>query len=245
MDALISGQAGVAVLIQGNEVSVLELQAQERELPCSTADIPYLFAGANDVCEMRATARTVVLTRLKAAWRSDRALQFTLISLDNSESIENRELAIQCLAELFNDRDIYQHVGNRLSSAPLPSGSDLKTALTLAGTMQPLAIFLRELQRNQGQIARIRAAWDSLSDSLFGTQSAKQEFFEVAVSKGAFRVLADAASDSSSFGLATIQCHKGLMGLPNYRKVLQAWLGQLNPTRATMTLPELSNRQAE
>jgi len=245
MDALISGQAGVAVLIQGNEVSFLELEGAGRDLPCSPAAIPYLLAGANDVVEIRATARNDVLTRLKAAWRSDRALQFTLISLDRSESIGNRNLSIQCLAELFNDHHVCDYVGNRLYSAPLPRGSDLETALSSARAFHPLAQFLEGLQRDQAQIERNRTAWDNLPVLFFGTESAKREFFEAAVVSGAFRLLARAGADAAAFGLAAVQCHQSLMALPNYRKVLQAWLGPLKPTRATLAVQEPSNEHRQ
>jgi tetratricopeptide (TPR) repeat protein len=236
MDALISGQAGIAVMIQGNEVSFFRTDLPSQELQCSPESIPYLLAGANDVAEVKATAKGEVLARLNLAWRRDRALQFVLISLDRFEADEDRMLAIECLEELFSDTKVYEHVGDRLYLAPLPPDSDPVGALSFARSSPQVGRFLTELQDDQAQIRRFRTAWDDLPLSLFETESAKREFREAAVASGAFRLLVRAWADAAAFGLATIQCHKSLMALPNYRKILQLWLGPLKPSHARLAV---------
>ena len=245
MNALVSGQAGIAVLIQGNEVSFIDLEARGPDRLSSPSDVSYLLAGATDVVEINRTERKEVLARLKVAWRFDRALQLTLISLDRSDSRENRTLCIECLGEFFRDSEVCDYVANRLYSAPLPPGSDIQTALSLAQLYESVAQFLTSLERDQGRIDRNRAAWNNLPLSIFETQSAKRDFFEAAVESGAFRVLARAGDDASAFGLATIQCHRSLMARPNYRKVLQAWLHPLRPSSGTPIISEPFKQQVE
>jgi tetratricopeptide (TPR) repeat protein len=245
MNALVSGQAGIAVMIQGNEVSFMDLEARGSDRPSSPSAVCYLLAGATDVFEVKGTERKEVLARLEKAWRFDRALQLALISLDRSESLENRTLCIECLGEFFNDSEVCDYVGNRLYSAPLPTAGDIRTALSLARRHESVAQFLATLESDQPRIDRNRAAWDSLPLSIFESQSAKRDFFEAVVESGAFRVLARAGNDAPAFGLASIQCHTSLMAHPNYRKVLQAWLHPLRPSRGTPIISEPLKQQVE
>jgi tetratricopeptide (TPR) repeat protein len=245
MDALISGQAGVAILIQGNEITTLGIEDGRGELRYAPAAIPYLLAGANDVVEINSTSRRDVLGRLKLSWQFDRALQLTLIALDRSEEVENRRLSIECLSELFGDHQVLESVGNRLYSAPLPEGSDLEAASLFAQGCRGIEQFFRDLHLDQGLIQRVRNAWDSIPVSHFDAESAKQEFLEAAITAGAFRLLARAHSDPAAFGLATIQCHQNLMTLPNYRKILQAWTSPLKPRQVASAIPEPSDIQKQ
>lgn len=245
MNALISGQAGVGVLIQGNDVSYFTVEDEGRDTPSSPSAVPYLFTGTNDVLELKATTRSDAVTRLKAAWRCDRALQLMLISLDGSESVDNRKLSIECIAELLKDNQIYDTVRNRLYAAPLPSNSDVQTAVSMAKPFDPVGPFLTTLQGDQPRIERVRSAWETLPLLLFGSESAKREFFECAVTSGAFWLLAGAAGDTAAFGLAVVQCHQHLMALPNYRKVLKEWTGQVKPTRAALVVEEAPKQTTE
>ena len=242
MDALISGQAGVALLIQGNEVSTLGSESDRKEYPSSFACVPYVLAGASDVVQVQGTTRSDVVRRLKSAWSSDRALQTFLILLDASETVDNRQLSAECLSELFEDNQVLEFVANRLYAAPLPPESDVLAGLSFAKGDE-VRKFLEEIREDQALIERITEVWDGLSPSLFETESAKREFREAAIACGAFRQIARSSADPASFGMTTIQCHVKLSTLPNSRLVLRSWLGPLKPGRgrlpAAPQIPEL------
>lgn len=224
MDALISGQAGIAVLVQGNDVTVVTAESESRGIRYSPDAVPYLLAGATDVIELKAASRNDVLGQLRLQGQLDRALQCMLILLDKGETIENRKLAVECLSDYFGNGQVLEHVANRLYSAPLPRVGDAETAVSLAQGFRSLERFLRELGTQQAQIESVRRMWDDLPVSLFETETAKQEFREVAITRGAFRLLASIGSDPTEFGLVAIQCHQNLSALPNYRKILNVWL---------------------
>ena len=65
MEALISGQAGRAVFIEGNSVSVVEVYETEQEIKVSHNSIPYLLAGATDILEFKFISRKESHTRVE------------------------------------------------------------------------------------------------------------------------------------------------------------------------------------
>ena len=241
-DVLISGQAGVAVLIEGDDVSLLGIESGGKRLRCSPSSVPYLFAGANDVYEVKAATDVEVIGRLKRAWQLDRALQLTLILIDGSEALETKRLSIECLSGLLGDASVLEHVSNRLYSAPLPSTGDLREASSLAAPFSIVAEFLNDLQDNQPQIDRNRTGWDNLPISLFGSEMARKEFQEAAITAGVFRLLGKAGPDAPTFGMTMVQCYLSLATLPNARKVLQAWISPLRPMRIALPKQDESAR---
>ena len=61
MDALVSGQAGVVVLIQGNDTSVVRVDEFEKESWCSPSAIAYLLDGAHDVVQLKSVTKQEAL----------------------------------------------------------------------------------------------------------------------------------------------------------------------------------------
>jgi len=69
MDALVSGQAGLAILVQGTEASLVSMDALDSESICSPNSIPYLLDGASDVVELKAVSKETDLLRLQIDWK--------------------------------------------------------------------------------------------------------------------------------------------------------------------------------
>lgn len=161
MNALISGQAGVAVLLDvGPTGSIGETAPTEQEtlfsgpkplyalalnppgarLPCkSWADVQNLFAGADDVTEYHDITHEKVVDLLGTAWARDRALQLVLALLDAKLKTETRVSAAKSIVKLFSHvgegetGDVKAFVANRLHSVPLPNeGVDLSGAIRVA-----------------------------------------------------------------------------------------------------------------
>jgi len=232
MDALVSGQSGLAVIIQGNDSSFLSIDTMEEERKCHPANIRYLFAGATDVLELKSTSKEAVKDRLIHEWRFDRGLHLILILLDANEDAETRAEAGDCLTTLLEDRTVNERLQNVLYSAELPNPKCASDALGLLGLGGAAAGLLKAIDNDQDKIRVVCTAWNELAPTLFESQAAKDDFRNAATKSGVFKILAENLLEPTGFALSSVECHQRLRNLPNHRAILGNWLGPIKPERA-------------
>jgi len=243
MNALISGQAGVAVLIQGDTVTSYTLDDPEVMVLQSSSAVPYLFADATDVTELKGLSQAEVLAQLETAWRKDRILQLTLILLDAGDDQETRIAAAECLDELLNVQGLEEFLFNRMCMAPLPELADLAGARRYAtdGRLSRVVSMLSRLEEDQHHITRCRLAWDNLPPELFKSSDAERAFESAAVTAGVFRRFAEAGADLKGFDSALFESLKDLRALPNFRQILSCWTKLFRPERAELKIRDFKD----
>ena len=130
MHALISGQAGLAVLWDDHGAWRISADAPDVMIPCVRDGLGRLFGGAVDVIALPNTSTSDAVSRLLSTWHNDRVLQLTLILLDREEEDETRSLAASCVERhIVAHRQAIEFVANRLRSTPLPAIADLSGAM--------------------------------------------------------------------------------------------------------------------
>ena len=243
MNVLISGQAGIAAIIQGDTVTSYTLDEPEVMVPQSSSAVPYLFADATDVIEFKGLSEVEVLAQLETAWKKDRILQLTLILLDPGDDRETRIDAAGCLEELLNVQDLEEFLFDRMCMAPLPELADIAGAMQYAtdGELSRVVAMLSRLEENQHHITCCRVAWNNLSPELFKSPDAEKVFESAAVSAGVFRRFVEAGADPRKSNLALIDSLKDLRTLPNYRQVLLQWTKLFLPERAEPRKPDFKD----
>jgi tetratricopeptide (TPR) repeat protein len=247
MNALLSGQAGIAILVHGDTLSVVQADSPETEREFPHSALGCLLAGATDVLSLQAVSRDELVRRLGLAWRSDRAMQLALLLLDGAEDCETRHLASDCLDDLLREPEVCIHVTNRLYAAPLPETADLNGALTAARLSETVTGLLKDLDTAQPQIRRLREAWDNVPLESFESDSARHAFEQTLVASGAFNAFVMAGGDAARFGLARLEFQGRLKALPNSRRVFESWLKSLQPAgsqRDARVLQGTSEREA-
>jgi hypothetical protein len=136
MHALISGQAGLAVVWDNHRAWRVSYESPDQRLDCPRDGIERVFHGAHDVQSLQNTTVDEAVQRMLAAWRCDRALQLSLILLE-PEDDENRQLAAECVERHFQSSTTAQaYVANRLYSAPLPAAADIAGAMDITRVLQ-------------------------------------------------------------------------------------------------------------
>src|SRR5258707_10713812 len=102
MKVLISGEAGVAVVVTGDRVVYL---AEDIDRPRSgrTTSLHHLFANAVDIVETECQSESDLKRALLQAWKSDRALQLLQYVLGPRTSTETRRKLALLLDELLSD----------------------------------------------------------------------------------------------------------------------------------------------
>jgi len=167
MKAILSGQAGVGIVVDGESISVVRVGHADAE-PCRYEDVLWLLADASDISEIEVTGVDRAVDQLKRGWLSDRALQQALILLDQSEVPDIRSRAAMLLNSSVNQPGIADFVLNCLYSLRHIEAADFDGALRqtdeTSGTTRRLLV---ELQRNRESIRVSREEWDALSAQLF------------------------------------------------------------------------------
>ena len=233
MRAILSGQAGLALLGDGDAVWAVSVEAPEERTPCNWRDAPYLLAGVDDVVELPDVSQEKALDELEQAWRRDRALRLMLILLDREEDTDTRTMAAECVDEHFASDNIRQYAANRFYSAPLPSSAELGRAKQLAGESNAhrVVAFLAKLNADQAVIARTRRAWDEIDPDTFESDEEKARFEAVAIDAGSFCRLAEAL-DAAIVEQAWMEFLRDarIKRLPRHRNVITAWTNPLRPS---------------
>jgi len=187
--AFISGQAGVAVMLDGDRAVSIDV-----ENACHVArggdEWPYLLDGADDAYELDDVSEQQVVSELDLAWRKDRSLHLTLIFLDQDTQEEIRKESAGFLENLLSDERVLRYILNRLHVAPMPATADLRGAVGIARNDHPrVDAILQEISRVQQAIERSRQAWELLPPDLFGSARAKESFGFRAVEEGLFTAM--------------------------------------------------------
>jgi len=244
MHALVSGQAGVAIFIQGNAASVVAAGSQGESAHYPLTSLPLLLAGATDVVEFPSISRKEALAKLALAASSDLALHLALIMLDGEEDQETRQMAAEDLDEALANEAVYDSLANRLCSIPLPASVDAEALCASTPSLERVGLLLDELVRVQPALRRYQQAWRELPCSAFPDPGSRHEYEALLIRGGVLRLLANAGEDRALFGRAQYECYQALAGRPGARQILAAWLRDFVPdkpnglTRSPIPAPE-------
>ena len=238
--ALVSGQARIAVFLEGSQAWCVQPQSPTPQA-VSQGFLPYLFVDSG--CASYHPDATLASTAelLDRACREERGLHLALISMDLASSETTRELADDALEDLLEHQHVSEFIENRLFSKPLPEGA-LWRSKVVAGDYRPnlkLEALKRLVLDAQGAIGSVRAAWDTLPAELFADANDRADFESVLEETGAFRVLALASGGTTSRhskGEAQLRllADRRYQVFANSRNILVEW------TRAIPSAPRMS-----
>ena len=190
MRTFVSGQSGVAVLIEGSHCYVVRAPDCTRSQSRLSSALR-LLDGSTDVEEIGDTDLQTIRLKLERACGRDIALQYTLVLLSEGEISDLEQQILVRLQDLLFSDDAREFILNRLFAGPLTSVAT-ERAEALIGRYQqhPLSGILEDVLANQAKIARIRSAWELISSDRFHSVQQKDEFFLSAVENGLARQIA-------------------------------------------------------
>lgn len=238
MNAVISGTAGQALLIEGESLRSLDVENPSSLVVRTQADLPYLFGEGRDLCFIEDTDLDSIVKELNSESNLSLALDLTLISLDEELEDDIRKDAIRDLDELLVDAKLRERLEGILYARPLPrEDADLWGALNFCNKSSLSNSFslLTDLDRRETLVSKVSAAWDVIPTQVFGGNDQKTEFQRVAVERGLFRslVLTVEKLEPVSNFLLKSGLDNSIKQLRNYRLVLQGWS---SPFRASTEL---------
>ncbi|MCC6994487.1 MAG: hypothetical protein IT370_07650, partial [Deltaproteobacteria bacterium] len=225
MNGVVSGDAGIAFVIEGRRTYLLRAESPATLVETPAALFPRLFAGVSDPIFVEGVTLDAIQKRLDRAHRGRAVLSLALIALDGEAPAEERSEAMAALAPLLGEAELLQDLEAVLSAAPFPAGADLSYTLA-AVSGGPMRELLERLRARQDAITNVRAAWDALPDELFEGPEERRVARAVAVREGLFLALVrEVASgrDTAAFVMGALKQRVLARRVGNAAKVILEW----------------------
>jgi len=228
MNAVISGYAGTAFVIDDEDVTSLDVADLSTPVQRSAADFPYLFGEMTDLRFLENTTADAIRDELQRDSDLALALELALISLDQEFPEDIRSEAITELDKLVTNPLTKERLENVLYSSPLTGDADLATALKLCDETNAteLSILFQLLGSRQDSVIEVKQAWDAISSDVFGDEPDDREaFLRACVDSGQFRALAVCRVEKTRISDFLIRAglNPTVNKLHNFRQVMQRW----------------------
>lgn len=239
MDAVLSGQAGVALLLDGDELLSMHFEDDGEMLSRSLGEVHLLFAEAQDLEFLENVGLEEVRSHLVLAGTRVDALHLALNLLDPELSHETRRCVAEDLTELLQDERIARWVESVLFAHPLPRSADLVGARSACiGRAEQTRALLGKLESLQSVIFEVQQAWEAIPSRLFATEEERKHTLSIAVKEGLFRDLVDrrAAGEPLDDFLLKSLMNRALWQVRDVQQILIEWVADLREPRKT-TLP--------
>ena len=223
MNAIISGNAGIALLVDGEQLSSYHIDSPEKRVPRGPEEYPLLFAGNSDLEFLDDVTPEEVHRRLTRAADRARSLNLALLLIDGTWSAATRESAGTELESLLTVAENKQYVQSVLYSLPLPPGEAVQSALLLCSGPKTRAL-LAGLIRDQHSIAEMREAWDKATDLSESGADAYVFARTQAVKEGLFHWMVAFHDRNASLGEVEQRVSAGGFGrVAGWHELLKTW----------------------
>lgn len=225
MDAFISGHNGVAIIIDGDRLLSMAIDAQEPPATCSPRDARLLLGNARDVILVGDASEEHIRTRLMTAREQDDGLQLALFTLDAELTEETRTEATEALEELLARDEVLAFVQNVLLSCPAPKSADLHGAKRLAGRARAGAVeaLFFGVSRLQPEIEEVWRAWEALPPALFEDEHHRADARAAFVRAGLFGALVR----GDERAVARISASSEIRATEDHAALISAWTTML------------------
>ncbi len=225
MLALLSGEAGKAVCLNGDAVSVIRVDDAIEETGYTVASAKHLLGGATDVVVLQDSTSEKIRQLLRDNWSFDRALRLFLIAIDSEETDQDALEALNCLEPMLSPGVIEQLLV-RLCNVALPAQANLARISDWAASNGQAKFIVTEISRLQERIRQVWSTWKDLPNSLFGDEFEKDAFERAAREQGVFAIFAR-AEEGPAINTAILNIYQLLVNQTNSRVVIAAWLKAL------------------
>ena len=164
MNALISGRAGLALVVDGPRLATIHAADPGVMVDRQPSEFRWLVGEAQDFEPFENVSPKEIADQLLQAQDREDGLQLALILLDPEMSDDIRSEAAQELEELLGDQELLQELEGVLYAEPLPEPADAVGGLALARAAAGRAVveFLERLAHHQPAIREVREAWHAI-----------------------------------------------------------------------------------
>lgn len=236
MKAIISGQYGTAVLIEGSAYSSIDIDSEGETVPRNVSDVRHLLSDASDAYVIKSTTKEHAIAELERAWKRDRTLQLLLILLDHNEESQTRRDAAECLEEFLSSESERENAASVLYAMPLPDSSVAEQSLSFVATNGHAHRFLEKLIQDQPSITLWCKEWNSVTREFCEGLKDRKSLTHRAVRSGAFRIFVEEEGRGDS-ALLRLLLNKEFKGSSLGRRVLTKWAAKFRSAVSNSDFP--------
>src|SRR3954454_19793684 len=233
MNAVISGQAGVALLLDGKDISVLRAGRPGEVAHFHPSEIPFLLGEAKDLQFLESVDAAEARRQLELANDEMDTFHLALVLLDSSLSDDTRATAAEELEELLKIERFQVFVEKVLFAHPLPTGVDVSESAAYCEDYPLTRALLERIAHLQEAIAEVYIGWENVPENVFLGDEDREYAQTIAVREGFFRDLVNmhvVAASVDSF-LVSALLNVRFRTIRNYREILLAWIAPLRLNR--------------
>jgi RNA polymerase sigma factor (sigma-70 family) len=227
-DALISGEAGVALLIDGAGLRSFSLGNTGEPVSRRPEEVHFLFGDARDLQVLENVTEDTVAARLKSAATRIDCLQLILILLDPTLADDTHLEAASEIEELLTQAGMARTVEGILYAHPLPASADpVRAIAACGGAAARTALLVSQLVSRQAKIAEVHQAWQQIPHSVFGTPEDREHAQAVFVREGLFRklvVMRERELPPSEMLWRFQAITRKIENVPRHRIILTTWV---------------------
>ncbi len=222
MNAIISGSAGIALIVDGKKLFSIDIDRLGELVPRRADEVRFLFGDARDQWFVEKVDADAARRLLEQEWDRAEALAVTMILLDSGLSEETRLQAAYDLEETLRASGSAARLEAVLYARPLPGSADLAGALRFCAQASANAAraLLDGVHARQSAIWEVADAFARLPVEMFGKNDAERADAQSAlVRAGVFWELASARANGQalSAAMATALQRAGVKSLKCYR----------------------------
>lgn len=231
MNAVISGQLGIAFLLNGNDIRSVSIDDVSNIQESSWSDFAWVINDAPDMLRLSNVNDEVVIEQLTEAWEFDRCLQLIFVLFDQGEKRSIKDAAAEIADQFLGHSKTYERVISRFFSSQIPEPKLFAPGWLYAEEHLNIGNLLTQVEKAGQAIQELTNAWDEIPVSLFGSARGKLEQKELLIQHNVFLLFANALDDRKVFDRELFECRILLQDFSNYREVLNIWLNDLTPAK--------------
>lgn len=222
MEALISGQAGLAIVL-GHTPQIRPVGGEPRKVG-SLAIAHRLLDGCQDVVARTLRNIKEVDAVARRAWNADRGLRLCLLMLEDDNQALLNDTCFDLLEKILSEKTAFESIEARLFADEIPDQYLSKVISACGSTHRTSQCLLQGVQQAQEGIRRARAAFDALPPDIFGASiESRSRFLSKIVIEGGMSDLAKAISKGTGVDFAFLSLMQKTRGLDAASEVLKAW----------------------
>lgn len=199
MNAVISGRAGLAILIEGENLASLHGGEGTDPVPRRQSEIRPLLGEMTDLRFLSDVDLRTIRRELETAIACENALSLLSLAVESqySEQLRRRTLTaldslLQSGEENASSEQVRAYLKNVMYARPLPSSAPASVASELARDQKAHAALelIAGIDRHQSAISDVRLAFDAIPDAFFEAAGGRLAVEELCVHRGLFHRLA-------------------------------------------------------
>ncbi len=242
MDAIISGRAGVAVIVDGEDMGLIRAEVPDEMIAEHPGNIGMLLSDARDIEIVEDAEKAQVKELLLRAQDREDSLDMTLILLDGSLSEDVRAEAAEVLEDLLSDNYVVEKLEGVLYARDLPKEADLEGGIRCCRLKQAEQVvsFLQKLRDRQKHIKVVWDRWNEIAQTSFANEKEKRDFYLIVVWDGLVRRLVENVAEGegvNGFVFEAIR-NQRVQRFANYRHIIMDWAGEFNAESETVLVNE-------